>query len=201
MLGEEINSLVRPIVAQMGRAVREYEKEKASESSLQEHGEEKNAFLSKKILADMPEKEYNALKRESDAQNTGNETMDKERGVLYGTGIQTGRGLPAAGYRDGHTAARGAAEVRPAAERLPDGKPGGRVYDASVRKRADEPPAGGSGAGGGADGADHGADGRESGSGRSAQGTGPDAVGAENEQYTAHSRGDCPGIILNLGHI
>ena len=193
LLGEEINSLVRPIVAQMGRAVREYEKEKASESSLQEHGEEKNASLGKKILADVPQKEYNALKRESDVQNTGNETMDKERGVLYGTGIQTGRGLPAAGYRDGYAAARGAAEVRPAAERLPDGKPGGRVYDASVRKRADEPLAGSPGAGGGADGADHEADGRESGSGRSAQGTGPDAVGAENEQHPAHGRGNRPG--------
>ena len=193
IIGDEINALVRPVVAEIGRTVRAYEKQKETEKSGQGRGDEKNTPAMQKSLASAPERDYNALKRESAAQETGKKETDTERGAGYGTEIQTGRGLPDTGHRNGRTAGRGAEEVRPAEEKIPDGEQRSGVHDTPVRKQTDEPPVHTAGAGGGADGPDHRADGGGNGSGRSAQGTGPDVMGTENEQHPPDSGGDRPG--------
>lgn len=202
MLGNETNAFARPVIAEIGRAVREYEKQREETKAAQENIEEKSAVQEQKSLASAPETGYNALKRESAAYGSEKENMDKERGAVYGTGIQTGRGLSGPGSRNGRTAGRGAEEIRPAAEKIPDGEQGGRVFDAPAGQRTDAPPVRDTGTGRGADGADRSADGGGHGSGRSPQSAGPDAVGQKNEQHPALGGGGRAGgddLYLNNG--
>ena len=202
ILGNEINAFARPVIAEIGRAVREYEKQREETKAAQENIEEKNVVQEQKSLASAPETGYNALKRESTVYGSEKENMDKERGAVYGTGIQMGRGLSDPGSRNGRTAGRGAEEIRPAEEKIPDGEQGGRVFDAPAGQRIDAPPVRDTGTGRGADGADRSADGVGHGSGRSPQSAGPDAVGQKNEQHPALGRGDRTGgddLRLNNG--
>lgn len=202
MLGNEINALARPVIAEIGRAVREYEKQREETKAAQENIEEKSSVQEQKSLASAPETGYNALKRESAAYGSEKENMDKERGAVYGTGIQMGRGLSGPGSRNGRTAGRGAEEIRPAKEKIPDGEQGGRVFGAPAGQRTDAPPVQDTGTGRGADGADRSADGGGHGSGRSTQSAGPDALGQKNEQHPALGGGDRAGgddLYLNNG--
>lgn len=193
MLGNEISAFARPVIAEIGRAVREYEKQREETKTAQGNIQEKSAGQGQKSLASAPETGYNALKRESAADGSEKENMDKERGAVYGTGIQMGRGSSDPGPRNGQTAGRGAEEIRPASEKIPDGKQGGRVFSPPSVKRTDGPPVNSPGTGRGADGADRGADGGGHGSGRSPQSAGPDALGQKNEQHQALSGGDRAG--------
>ena len=193
MLGNEITAFARPVIAEIGRVVREYERNRETDRTVQAHIEEKNTGKAQKSLASEPESGYNALKRESEAENGKKENSETERGGAYGTGVQTGRGLSDTGYRDGRTAARGAQEIRPAAEEIPDGKQGGRIFDTPAGQQADAAPVQPAGTGRGADGADHSADGGRHGSGRSPQSAGPDALDKKNEQHQALGGGDRPG--------
>ena len=193
MLGNEISAFARPVIAEIGRAVREYEKQREETKTAQGNIEEKSDGQGQKSLASPPGTGYNALKRESAAYENEKEKMDKERGAVYGTGIQMGRGSSDPGPRNGQTAGRGAEEIRPASEKIPDGEQGGRVFSAPSVKRTDGPPVNSPGTGRGADGADRSADGGGHGSGRSAQSAGPDALGQKNEQHQAFSGGGRAG--------
>lgn len=202
MLGNEINAFVRPVIAEIGRAVREYEKQKEETKVVQTHIEGKNAGQGQKSLASTPETGYNALKRESTIENSRKENSDTERGGAYGTDVQTGRGLPGAGYRNGRAAGRGTEEIRPASEKIPDGEQGRGVFGAPSGQRTDAAPVRDTGTGRGADGADRRADGGGHGSGRSAQSAGPDAMGQKDEQHPALGGGDRAGgddLHLNNG--
>ena len=176
VLGNAINSQVKPLMAEIGRAVRSYEKQEQKEFT----GVYRNGIV-------------NTAGR--DYSNTINniEINTGERGTENETGIQTGRGLPGTGYRDGRTAGRGDKEIRASEEKLPGGEQGRNVHSDGSFKQADRTSAYGTGAGRRENGQDNKTDGRNGRDGRNPESRRPDVMGAENGEYQAEGRGDSPG--------
>ena len=61
MLGNEVSEFARPVIAEIGRVVREYDMHRETARTAQGHAAEKNAGPEQKGLASPPENSYNAL--------------------------------------------------------------------------------------------------------------------------------------------
>ncbi len=122
-IGNSISDLSKPVLMEIGRAIRVYEREKTEK--------EKTKNLDGKGLANTSDTRYNALKRESEKQDgqsieqTGNAG---ERGNHNGTDIRKERGLSDPDVTDGRAAGGDADQVRADEEELPSGTQEGRLH-------------------------------------------------------------------------
>lgn len=134
---------------EIGKAIRAYDRE-----------------ISKKRVANRNNLDYNALKRESEKQNTvedANENTEnsrnEERSQDYGTDISEERRLLHPEYQNGRAASGSADQIRDDAEDISAGTQEGALLRTSADRQADEPFVGDSGSGRAEDGGNHGADG------------------------------------------
>ena len=180
-LGSNTTELCKPILMEIGKAVRSYEQE-----------------VSKKAVDNSHSLDYNALKRESETQkeetNSGQKEEHKEeRGSEYGTDISEERRLLHPEYQDGRAAGGNTDEVRYPAEGLPEGEQERGLFRDASGRQTDEPPAGDSGNSRAEDGNYDGAHGERAGSERGAEGSRSDEMGADDKQHPSVSGGDRSG--------
>ena len=176
-LGENVAEMSKAMLLEVGRAVRNYDRQNSHQ----------------KGLANDSETRYNALKRESDAQDeqsieqTG---KDGERGKNDEIRLRTERGLPDTDVTDGQTAGGNTDEVRSHEGEISqgtlEGSPHGTVTGRETERTSDDD----TGAGGGENGVTDRADETEPGSDGTAQRGRSDALGSQNEQYQTGSGGD-----------
>lgn len=148
-LGSNITELCKPLLMEIGKAIRAYDRE-----------------ISKKRVANRNNLDYNALKCESKKQNTvedANENTEnsrnEERSQDYGTDISEERRLLHPEYQNGRAASGSADQIRDDAEDISAGTQEGALLRTSADRQADEPFVGDSGSGRAEDGGNHGADG------------------------------------------
>lgn len=177
-LGSQTTELCKPILMEIGKAIRAYEKE-----------------ISKKTVDNTRNRHYNALKRESERRKENEEVIekeDKERGSEYGIDISEERRLLHPEYQDGRTAGGGTDEVRHDAENIFEREQEGRLFRASSERQVNEPSVGDSGNSRAEDGRSDGAAGSERGRERGIEGERSDEVGTDDEQHQAISGGSHP---------
>ena len=180
-LGSNTTELCKPILMEIGKAVRSYEQE-----------------MWKKAVDNAQNMSYNALKRESEVQKEESDRNQRvenreERGSDYGTDISEERRLLYPEYQGGRAAGGNTDEIRYPAEGLPEGEQERDLFrDASGRK-TDEPSAGDPGNGRAEDGEHDGTDGKRAGSERGAEGSRPDEMGADDKQHPSVSGGERSG--------
>ncbi len=195
VLGDCISNNVMPVLIEIKKVIRAYDREHGKNITA-----EKNTGKKKDGLESIGTKDYNALKRESEGREP--ERKDREKGEHDGTEIREKRGLPYSGIAGGRTAGRGADEIRPDAEKLPEGIQERDLYGASAGRKVKGTSFDGAGAGGGENGSPDRADEDTERGGRTAKSQGPDAVGSENERNQAGGGRDSSGRIdiqLNTG--
>ncbi len=187
VLGDAANELAKPVLLEIGRTVRAYNRN---------HVNEVEQNLSQKGLANTLEVDYNALKRESkDAQEESidNQYHSVERGNDNESDLRTERGLSDPDITGGHPAGGSSNEIRDDEGELSEGEPQGRVLSVSSEGQTERASVDHTEAGRGADGAVDITDGGRRGSDRTAQGSRSDALGSEDEQHPEPGRGDREG--------
>ena len=176
-LGENVAEMSKAMLLEVGRAVRNYDRQ--------------NSY--QKGLANDSETRYNALKRESDTQDeqsieqTG---KDGERGKNDEIRLRTERGLPDTDVTDGQTAGGNTDEVRSHEGEISQGTPEGSPHGTVTGRETEGTSADDTGAGGGENGVPDRADETEPGSDGTAKRGRSDALGSQNEQYQTGSGGD-----------
>lgn len=176
-LGENVAEMSKSMLLEVGRAVRNYDRQNSHQ----------------KGLANDSETRYNALKRESDAQDeqsieqTG---KDGERGKNDEIRLRTERGLPDTDVTGGQTAGGNTDEVRSHEGEIPQGTPEGSPHSTVTGRETERTSVDDTGAGGGENGVSDRADETEPGSDGTAQRGRSDALGSQNEQHQTGSGGD-----------
>ncbi len=182
-IGNSISDLSKPVLMEIGRTVREYDR---SQFSIPEKLQEKG-------LANPPEIHYNALKRESEMRGgqfitqTGN---TGERGNQNESDLRNEWRLPDSNVTDGRATGGNADQIRPDEEAIPEGVQEGRLHQSVAEGEIKGAFADRTGTGRGTDGAFDRTDSPERRSGRTAQGRESDDVGTENEQHPPVSGGN-----------
>ena len=187
ILGDAANELAKPVLLEIGRTVRAYNRS---------HVHEAEQNLSQKELANTSEIDYNALKRESEGAHeeiTDNHYDIEERGNDNESDLRTERGLSDPDITGGYPAGGSSDEIRDDEGELSEGEPQGRVLSVSSERQTERASADHTEAGGGADGAVDITDGGKRGSDRTAQSSRSDALGSEDEQHPEPGRGDREG--------
>ena len=179
-LGSNITELCKPVLMEIGKAIRAYDRE-----------------ISKKRVANRNNLDYNALKRESEKQNTvedANEnpenSRNEERSQDYGTDISEERRLLHPEYQNGRSASGSTDQIRDDAEDISAGTQEGALLGTSSDRQADEPSVGDSESGRAEDGGNHEADGSGRGSDRGTEIQRPDEMDSAHEQHPSFRRGD-----------
>ena len=184
-IGNSISDLSKPVLMEIGKAIRAYDRENERNAELKNLGE--------KGLANPTDTRYNALKRESERQDgqsitqTGNagEREDNDE-----SDIRKERGLHDTDAADGRAAGGDADQIRADAEELLTGTQEGSLHRTSSQREAERTPFDHSGTGraenGAADGADGGSRGRDGGTESSRS----DEMGENDEQYQALGGGN-----------
>ena len=198
VVGNAATDMCKPLLMEIGKTVAAYDRQiarnKAKEkaNAVQADTSEKNP---EKVLANIPDPRYNALKRESENEPQTEATTNhiETEGIAHGTDIREERGLsdtePGAGQRAGGTAD----QVRTDAEELSEGTPEGDLQRAADDGKTERALYGDTEAGRGEDGLPDGADGESRGSGRSTESVRSDEMGGEDEQHQELSGGDRTG--------
>lgn len=195
-LGSTTTELCRPILMEIGKAIRAYDRE------MPDHK------ISGKTVANQETIRYNALKRESkNKEDILHKKPDQqiktkeERGSDNdnGTDISEERRVLHPEYPDGRAVGDGTDEIRNHAEELSEGEQEGTLFGAAAVGQTDEPSSGNSGDSRETDGEHDETDGRSPGSDRGTESQRPDAVGTEDEQHPAVSgRSHFDGADLQL---
>lgn len=182
-LGSNITELCKPVLLEIGKAIRAYDRE-----------------ISKKRVANHNNLNYNALKHESVKQNTvedANEnpenSRNEERSQDYGTDISEERRLLHPEYQNGRAASGSADQIRDDEEDISAGTQEEALLGTSADRQADEPSVGDSGSGRAEDGENHGADGSGRGSDRGTEIQRSDEMDSAHEQHPSFSGGDRTG--------
>ena len=195
VVGNATTDMCKPLLMEIGKTVAAYDRQtarnKAKEkaNAVQTDTNEKNP---EKVLANIPDPRYNALKRESENEPQTETTTNhiETEGIAHGTDIREERGLsdtkPGAGQRAGGTAD----QVWTDAEELSEGTPEGDLQRAADDGKTERALSGDTEAGRGADGLPDGADGESRGSGRSTESVRSDEMGGKDEQHQELSGGD-----------
>ena len=187
ILGDAANELAKPVLLEIGRTVRAYNRN---------HAHEAEQNLSQKGLANTSRIDYNALKRESEGTQEGttdNHYDSAERGNDNESDLRTERGLSDSDITGGYPAGGSSDEIRDDEGELSEGEPQGRVLSVSPEGQTERASADHTEAGRGADGAVDITDGGKRGSDRTAKGSRSDALGSEDEQHPEPGRGDREG--------
>ena len=174
-LGSQTTEICKPILMEIGKAIRVYDKE-----------------ISKKVVDNAKNGNYNALKRESENGKENEKLTErehKERGSEYGVDLSEEWRLLHPEYQNGRAAGDGTDEVRHDAENVSAGEQEGHLFRASPERQIDEPPVGNSENSRAEDGGHDRTDGRERGSERGTEGQRSDEVGADDEQHSVLSGG------------
>lgn len=186
-LGTNTTELCKPVLMEIGKAIRAYDRE-----------------MSKKELANTEKLRYNALKRESKEgkEETKDTISQKEPSIdgekqeeekdEHGIDVSKERRLLHPEYPDGRTATGNPHQIRADEEEVPKGAQEGNLFGNASGGQTDEPPAGDSGNGRGEDGTSRQPDGESRGRERGIKGERPDALGRTDEQHPARSGGDNP---------
>ena len=207
VMGNAAVDLCKPVLMEIGRVVarseRRREKDRARNqakervSGGQYAGRENKSEIG---LANAPEIDYNALKRESERQaskadffSAGKDSYKETEGMKYGTDIREERGLPDSEPGGGQRAGGAADEVRADAQGLFGEEPPGDFQRDAAGRDAVGPLSGSAEAGGEKDGLHDGEDGQSGGRGREAESVRPDGLGAEDERDQALGRGERAG--------
>lgn len=183
VLGDAANELAKPVLLEIGRTIRAYNRS---------HEQEQSQNLTQKGLANTSEIDYNALKRESESgheEYIDNNQNSVERGNDNESDLRTEWGLSDPDITGGHSAGGSSNEIRDDEGELSEGEPQGRVLSVSSEWQTERASADHTEAGRAADGAVDITDGGRRGSDRTAQGSRSDALGGEDEQHSEQSRG------------
>ena len=184
-IGDSISDLSKPVLMEIGRAIRAYDREYARN--------EASKNLVQKGLANTSDTRYNALKRESeteDVQPTTQTGNAGERGNNDESDLREERGLHDTDVTGGRAAGGDAYEIRTDEEELLTGTQEGDLHRASAEREAERASSDHSGAGGAEDGTADRADDEAGGSDGKTQGGEPDALGSEDEQHQALGGGN-----------
>ena len=187
VLGDAANELAKPVLLEIGRTIRAYNRS---------HEQEQSQNLTQKGLANTSKIDYNALKRESESRHEeqiDNNQNSVERGNRDESDIREERGLPDPDITGGHSARGNGNEVRNDERDLSEGEPQGRVLSVSSERNIERTPADDPEAGRGENGEADEPDGGNRGSDRTTQGSRSDALGSEDEQHSKPSRGSGSG--------
>lgn len=170
-LGSSVTELSKPILMEIGKAIRVYEQE-----------------ISQKAVDNTQNLRYNALKRKSEneepkqtKEKTETETEPEERGSGDGTDISEERRVLHPEYQDGRTAGGNTDEVRTPAEEVSEGEQRRDLFRDAAERQVDESLAGDSGNRRTEDGTSHQTDGREPGRGRAPERRESRVVGTADE--------------------
>ena len=193
VMGEAVSDLTEPVLREIGRTIEAYDRSRAIEARKEA---ERVLFDShektlEKGIANTPEHEYNALKRESDNDVGGRKD--------YADKIHSERGLSDT-EPDSEQRARGETdEVRADAEELLKGAQERDLQRDDAERNVEGTLSDDTGAGRTEDGSSDRADGKVTGRGREDEERRPDAVGRSYEQHPDISGGDSPvGADLQL---
>ena len=187
ILGDAANELTKPVLLEIGRTVRAYNRN---------HENEVGQNLSQKGLANTSKVDYNALKRKSESvqeEQTSSQDDRIERGNDNESDLRTERRLPDPDITSGHPAGGSSDEIRDDEGEFSEGEPQGRVFSVSSEGQTERASADHTEAGRGADGAVDITDGGKRGSDRTAQSSRSDALGSEDEQHPEPGGGDREG--------
>ncbi|RKJ18713.1 DUF3849 domain-containing protein [bacterium D16-50] len=199
VVGNATTDMCKPLLMEIGKTVAAYDRQIARQKAVDKAKEKANAVQTdtneknpEKVLANILDPRYNALKRESENEPQTETTTNhiETEGIAHGTDIREERGLsdtePGAGQRAGGTAD----QVRADAEELSEGTPEGDLQWAADDGKTERALSGDTETGRGADGLPDRADGESRGSGRSAESVRSDEMGGEDEQHQELSGGD-----------
>ena len=184
-IGNSISDLSKPVLMEIGRAIRAYERENA--------GKEETRDLGEKGLANTSGTRYNALKRESEMQDGESITQTGNAGERENNDeadIRKERGLHDPDVTDGRAAGGDTDKIRADAEELLTGTQEGSLHRTSPEREAERTPSGHSGTGRAENGASDRADDEAGGRDGETQSREPDAMGAEDEQHQAGGGGN-----------
>ena len=187
VLGDAANELAKPVLLEIGRTIRAYNRS---------HEQEQSQNLTQKGLANTSKIDYNALKRESESgheEYIDNNQNSVERGNSDESDIRKERGLPDPDITGGHSAGGNGNEVRNDERDLSEGEPQGRVLSVSSERNIERTPADDPEAGRGENGEADEPDGGNRWSDRTTQGSQSNALGSEDEQHSKPSRGSGSG--------
>ena len=187
VLGDAANELAKPVLLEIGRTIRAYNRS---------HEQEQSQNLTQKGLANTSKIDYNALKRESESgheEYIDNNPNSVERGNRDESDIREERGLPDPDITGGHSAGGNGNEVRNDERDLSEGEPQGRVLSVSSERNIERTPADDPEAGRGENGEADEPDGGNRWSDRTTQGSQSNALGSEDEQHSKPSRGSGSG--------
>lgn len=187
IIGNATSEMTKPVLEEIGRTIAVYERNKARNIAVEEFldNREKNLNLG---LANASEKEYSALKHESEKEDIANETdIRKERG-LSGAELSSQSG-----------AGREIDEVRTDEKNISPEPPHRNLSGDDTERNSQEALSGDPEAGRGENGAADRSDGTERGSERGTQSEQSDGLGSEDEHNQSQRRGsDLGGADLQL---
>ena len=181
VMGEATAELTEPVLREIGRSISVYEREKAQEAVRAAYEEyiDPNRENDEKRLANAPERDYNALTRESDRQ--GNEYIESagqsaERSD-YADRIHPERGLSDPEPDSEQRAGGDTHEIRSDEEELPKGEPERSLQRDAAERDTERALPDDTGAGRGENGSSDRSDGEEPGRGRADETLRSDEVG------------------------
>ena len=184
-IGSSISDLSKPVLMEIGRAVRVHDRENERNTETQN--------LGGKGLANTADTRYNALKRESEGQDGQSITQTGNAGERENndeSDIRKERGLYDTDVADGRAAGGDTDQIRADAEELLTGTQEGSLHRTSAEREAERTSSGHSGTGRTENGADDSADGGSRGRDGETQSRESDAMGAEDEQHQALGGGN-----------
>ena len=188
-LGSNVSDLSKPILMEIGKIIRTYEKEIDND-------------LSEKGLENTSQTNYNALKCKSETHEEQLQAQTEENGERSfddETEIREERGLSDSDVADGRTTGGNSEEVRNDEKDILTGEQERGIYGTSSEGEPDRASVDDSDTGRGENGTSDRTDETDAGSDGTAQSGQSDALGAEDEQYSALSGGSrSEGIDLQL---
>ena len=200
VIGNATTEMCKPLLMEIGRTIGAYERQiarqnasnKAREKAAGEHigSHEENV---EKGLANAPEADYNALKRESETtvekpKATGNHT--EMEGIANETDIRKERGLSDSEPDSKRGAGTGTDQVRTDEEELSEGTQERDLSGNGTDRGAESTLSAGTGAGRTENGTSDRTDGEVGGSERGAESSQSDELGSEDEQHQTLSGGN-----------
>ncbi len=184
-IGDSISDLSKPVLMEIGKAIGAYDRAYARN--------EASKNLVEKGLANTVDTRYNALKRESEAQDVQPTTQTGnagERGNNDESDLREKRGLSDTDVTDGRAAGGDTDEVRADEEELLTGTQEGNLHRTSAEREAERASSGYSGTGRTEDGTADSADGESGGRDGGTESHQSDEMGGDDEQHQALSGGN-----------
>ena len=205
VLGSATTEMCKPLLMEIGRTIGAYDRQAARKRAEEKADAEQSDTIDKNIeirqsenldkfsLANTPESDYNALKRESETQiqdETETTNHIETEGIANEADIRKERGLSDSEPDAERGAGAGADQVRTDAEEILTGAPERDLSGNGADGRAESTLPSDTGTGRAENGLPDGADGESRGSGRETESSRSDGLGSEDEQHQTRSGGN-----------